>query len=182
MFLCAVLLLLGWTSSTLANNSTPVSNSTLPVVDLGYELHQATINVSEDTQCQADIQLACDQVTNHVQATGQYYNFSNVRYAAPPLGNLRFAAPTQPSNASKVFNDGSKAVTCIQAVPAWGNYSLAWVTEGTAAFNIPAGYHPPNLTTLPPADPTASEDCLFLDLMVPQAIFNNAGKGAGAPV
>jgi cholinesterase len=115
-----------------------------------------------------------------MKESGQYYNFSNVRYAAPPVGQLRFSAPTKPHG--RVFNDGSKAVTCIQALPAWGNTTVAWLTNGTAAFNISAGYQPPNITELPPVDPTASEDCLFLDLMVPKTIFDKAGSGVGAPV
>ncbi|GAB1191528.1 hypothetical protein APSETT444_000707 [Aspergillus pseudonomiae] len=48
--------------------------SSLPVVDLGYELHQA-FSLNETTGL---------------------YNFSNIRYAAPPLGNLRFRAPLPP--------------------------------------------------------------------------------------
>ncbi|KAG0650086.1 Carboxylesterase patB [Hyphodiscus hymeniophilus] len=129
----------------------------LPIVDLGYELHQATFDVS-----------------------GQYYNFSNIRYAAPPLGNLRFAAPTSPTG--RVFNDGSKAVTCIEALPAWGSTTADWLVNGTAAFDISAGYQPPNITTMPPQDLSASEDCLFLDLMVPKTIFDKAGRGPAAPV
>ena len=116
------------------------------------------------------------------QQSGNYYNFSNIRYGAPPVGNLRFSAPTAPTANRPVFNDGSKAVTCIQAVPAWTNYSVAWLTELTAAFNITAGYQPPNITVMPPQDPQESEDCLFLDIMVPKAIFNRASQPGGAPV
>jgi carboxylesterase type B len=73
------------------------------------------------------------------------------------------------------------------ANPAWGTSTSNWIANGTAAFNISAGYHPPNLTQIPAGDPvqsmpTASEDCLFLDLMVPKAIYDKAGQGAGAPV
>lgn len=117
-----------------------------------------------------------------MQVSGQYYNFSNVRYAAPPIGNLRFTGPTAPSTAHKVFNDGSNAVTCFQGIPAWTNLSDAWIANGTAAFNISAGYQPPNITTLPPQDPSETEDCLFLDIMVPKSIFENAGRKSGAPV
>ncbi len=35
---------------------------------------------------------------------------------------------------------------------------------------------------LPPVDPRTTEDCLFLDVVVPKTIFNNAGQGSGAPV
>lgn len=141
--------------------SVPTNGSALPIVDLGYELHQATFN-----------------------ASGQYYNFSNVRYAAPPVGDLRFAKPTSPTG-FRVFNNGSKAVTCNQVIPSWGNTTAAWEANGTAAFNISAGYHPPNITTLPAnsdVQPGATEDCLFLDLMVPKAIFDSAGNDSGAPV
>lgn len=115
------------------------------------------------------------------QNSGQYYNFSNVRYAAPPTGNLRFAPPHAPTG-KKVFNDGSKPVICYQGIPSWFTYSAAWVANGTKAFNISDRYHPPNITTLPAQDPASSEDCLFLDVMTPKAAFDKAGRGRGAPV
>ncbi|KAF4630028.1 hypothetical protein G7Y89_g8116 [Cudoniella acicularis] len=153
------LLVISSSPCSLASSSASTQQSALPTVNLGYEIHQATFNES-----------------------GQYYNFSNIRYGAAPTGNLRFAAPTTPVTNIPVFNDGSKAVTCIQASPAWGAYTVAWLTEGLAAFNISAGYQPPNITTMPAQDPTASEDCLFLDVMVPKNIFEKAGKSIGAPV
>jgi carboxylesterase type B len=123
------------------------------------------------------------QILMVVQQSGQYYNFSNVRYGAPPVGKLRFSAPTTPAlNGVKPLNDGSRAVTCFQTIPAWTVYSADWIANGTAAFNISAGYQMPQLAATPPPDPTASEDCLFLDVMVPQAVFEAAGQGKGAPV
>jgi len=73
-------------------------------------------------------------------------------------------------------------VTCVQALPAWIATSAAWIVNGTAAFNISAGYQPPDITSMPPIDPTTSEDCLFLDVMAPKAVFDKAGTCAGAPV
>lgn len=35
---------------------------------------------------------------------------------------------------------------------------------------------------MPTPDPRESEDCLFLDVFVPEDVLNNAGKGNGAPV
>lgn len=106
-----------------------------------------------------------------------------MRYGAAPVGNLRFSPPTAPKKTrNPVFNDGSKPVTCIQAIPYWTTYSAAWVVNGTAAFNISEGYQPPDITSMPPQDPQMSEDCLFLDIMVPKKIFNNANNGPGAPV
>jgi carboxylesterase type B len=37
-------------------------------------------------------------------------------------------------------------------------------------------------TVLPPQDPRVSEDCLFLDVVVPEKILKLAGSGYGAPV
>ena len=179
MFILPVVLLLGSLEFVLADSSYPSSDLLMPIVDLGYELHQATFNASDSDFLAAQPSKSFS-LTSSVKESGQYYNFSNVRYGAPPLGNLRFSAPTAPTG--RVFNDGSKVVTCHQALPGWANTSAAWIVNGTAAFNISAGYQPPNITTLPPADPTASEDCLFLDLMVPKAIFDKAGYGEGAPV
>jgi cholinesterase len=123
---------------------------------------------------------------NSSQASGQYYNFSNVRYGAPPVGKLRFSAPVSPAviadNASKPLNDGSKGVSCHQVSPAWFVYSNDWLVNGTAAFNISAGYQVPPFPASPPVDPTATEDCLFLDIMTPKAVFDAAGQGKGAPV
>ena len=45
--------------------------------------------------------------TNIVQVTGNFYNFSNIRYAAPPLGNLRFAQPKAPAKNRSVINYGT---------------------------------------------------------------------------
>ncbi|EEU37881.1 uncharacterized protein NECHADRAFT_88162 [Fusarium vanettenii 77-13-4] len=65
--------------------STPTS---LPTVDLGYEIHQAiSFNVE----------------------TGHYNNFSNTRYARLPTGELRFAAPQPPVKDRKTVQKGDIA-------------------------------------------------------------------------
>ncbi|KFX96250.1 hypothetical protein V490_03445 [Pseudogymnoascus sp. VKM F-3557] len=145
---------------SLAGVSNPLQRDfSLPTVDLGYEIHQATFNQS-----------------------GQYYNFSNVRYAAPPVGKLRFAPPTSPKKSNKpVFNDGSNPVTCIQALPYWFTFTADWLVNGTDAFNISAGYQVPDIQTMPPQSPQMSEDCLFLDIMTPKKVFDNAKKGKKGP-
>ncbi|PBP15781.1 acetylcholinesterase precursor [Diplocarpon rosae] len=135
-----------------------------PRVDLGYEIHQGQFN-----------------------ATGQFYNFSNIRYAAPPVGSLRFAPPTAPSVHGRVeVNDGSQMRVCPNAVPAWSTVALQWLTEGINTINITAGYTPPNLSqnssSIPPPVPGTSEDCLFLDVLVPRAVFDENMKSKGAPV
>ncbi|OJD30095.1 carboxylesterase family protein [Diplodia corticola] len=109
------------------------SSSSLPVVDLGYGLHRA-ISFNE---------------------TRAYYNFSNIRYAAPPVGELRFKAPEAPVTDRSVINDGSIDRICPQS---------------SATYR----------------DPRETEDCLFLDVIVPEKVFlsasNATSNGTGAPV
>ena len=49
-------------------------NSSLPIIDLGYVRQQAT----------------------EYNQTYDFYHFRNIRYAAPPLGDLRFRKPKPP--------------------------------------------------------------------------------------
>lgn len=133
----------------------------LPVVDLGYELQRATV----------------------YNSTGGYYNFSNIRYAAPPTGNLRFTAPKQPKKNRGTVQTGQEGRICPQAAPAWEIIAGQFIPEylqGQTVFNGSSF----NTSTGSPAplDPRTTEDCLFLDVFAPKNIFDNAGKGKGAPV
>ena len=142
------------------------NTTSLPVVDLGYELHQASL----------------------YNSTGGFYNFSNIRYAAPPTGENRFRAPQLPATNRSQVQTGSQGRICPQANPAWLLIAEAYIPKfltGQTVFNESSFS---NLTSssggggLPVQDPRTTEDCLFLDVVVPEAIFNNAGKGYGAPV
>ncbi|TVY62853.1 Carboxylesterase patB [Lachnellula suecica] len=134
-----------------------------PRVHLGYEIHQGFLN-----------------------KTGGFYNFSNIPYATPPLGDLRFKAPVPlPDVVDKTnapINDGSRFAICPQGIPAWTSISTLWLTNGLGAINQSAGYTPPNITSLPPVAYGTSEDCLLLDILVPQTIFENRDRHYGAPV
>ncbi|KAI0125019.1 Alpha/Beta hydrolase protein [Xylariales sp. AK1849] len=102
-----------------------------PVVDLSYGIYAAQITTSPDTRA--------------------YYNFSNIRYAAPPVGNLRFKAPEPPvNNRSAGIQDGTYGKICPQAYTPWQNSALV---------TAPPGEH-------------ESEDCLFLDVVVPEEIWS----------
>ncbi|KAJ8097910.1 Alpha/Beta hydrolase protein [Lipomyces tetrasporus] len=93
----------------------------LPVIDLGYARYRAA-NYEKD---------------------GDYYLFSNIRYAAPPTGSRRFQLPEPPLYEEDV-NDGSEGYLCNQAT----NIQFKWL----------------DLLVSPG---TQSEDCLFLDVAVP---------------
>lgn len=46
----------------------------------------------------------------------QYYTFKNIRFAAPPVGDLRWAKPAPPLTETKV-QDGKVGNQCMQATP-----------------------------------------------------------------
>lgn len=112
--------------------------------------------------------------------------FSNIRYAAPPVGELRFAAPQPPAvNRSAVQTNNPDRI-CPQANPAWELIAEQFLPEyftGKTVFNSSSfSTGGSATTTIPVQDPRTNEDCLFLDVVVPQSIFESAGKGKGAPV
>lgn len=44
------------------------------------------------------------------------YTFKNIRFGAPPVGNLRWAKPATPEY-NATLQDGSYGPTCIQGAP-----------------------------------------------------------------
>lgn len=112
--------------------STTWSNVTSsPVIDLTYALHAAQVATSLDSRT--------------------YYNFSNIRYAAPPVDALRFQLPQDPTdNRTAGVQDGSYGKICPQAYTPWQNSALV---------------------TAPPGE-AESEDCLFLDVVVPKTAWD----------
>ena len=87
--------------------------------------------------------------------------FKNIRYAAPPTGDLRWAKPAAPTPESGI-QDGSYGPICIQA-PTRGPQ-----LEGEGADSPTGGALDQLLGDIPvPSLQEASEDCLFLDLYVP---------------
>ncbi|KAF1990085.1 alpha/beta-hydrolase [Aulographum hederae CBS 113979] len=78
------------------------------------------------------------------------YTFKNIRFAAPPTGDLRFRAPVKPARAVGV-QDGKAGASCLGSIPAMGPLK---------SNTIPGG----------------SEDCLFLDVYVPGKQFKAGAK------
>ncbi|KAJ5783497.1 Carboxylesterase type B [Penicillium psychrosexuale] len=143
----------------------------LPIVDLGYQRHQAI----------------------SFNSTGRYYQFSNIRYAEPPLGPLRFALPVPPRNHSDdVVNGKGLGNICPQSQACWFNVQSEFVTAVTegSSFNFTAAYdqvyrQDDCTKPRPVADqnPLESEDCLFLDVYVPERVISKrqGEKGKSNP-
>ncbi|KAH9224034.1 Alpha/Beta hydrolase protein [Leptodontidium sp. 2 PMI_412] len=135
---------------TLAN-----AQAALPVVDLGYAVYQATLNV-------------------------RYFNFSNIRFGQPPVGPLRFSPPLAPSGRNTTVNNGQNSIVCPQVGPAWISEATEFITDLLTGRNISEYTHPSmipdpsttNLASLLMPGPGVSEDCLFLDVIVPEKVFN----------
>ncbi|KAL0264937.1 hypothetical protein SLS55_000891 [Diplodia seriata] len=140
------------------------SSSQLPIVDLGYQLQQAS----------------------GFNESAAYYNFSNIRYAAPPVADLRFRAPVSPTTDRSSVQDGSDLRICHQANPAWALIAAEWLPQYLLAGILPNVSTTVTAGTASLANVTTAaaetEDCLFLDVIVPKKIFESAGSAAGAPV
>ncbi|KAF7931478.1 uncharacterized protein EAE98_004214 [Botrytis deweyae] len=119
-----------------------------PIVDLGYERHQAIFN-----------------------STGHYNNFSNIPYAIPPLQDLRFSKPLPINSTSSHINDGSIGHICPQARPDWtedAGLLVALYTLGLINNIDPSHLKPNPFEDVP--NGWESEDCLLLDVVVPEGV------------
>lgn len=125
-----------------------------------------------------------------MQSTGGFYNFSNIRYAQPPVGDLRFRAPVPPQSRNTTVDNGSVGRICPQANPAWELVAAVFdpdYLEGKP-FNLSATMAglASESGSLPSLDPRTTEDCLFLDVVVPHSILKLASNSVnftyGAPV
>ncbi|THY03363.1 carboxylesterase family protein-like protein [Aureobasidium pullulans] len=127
-------------------------NITLPVVDLGYQRHQGSFN-----------------------ETGNFYRFDNIRYAAPPVNDLRFKFPQAPSTDRSILHTGEGEATCPQSYPTWASAAQVLAPlylAGQRVFNE-TEFPTPSIDELAQsiAVPGSSEDCLFLDVIVPKKVF-----------
>ncbi|GKT46605.1 carboxylesterase patB [Colletotrichum spaethianum] len=169
MFLCnskaylANLALLVLASEVMAD-----STSQLPTVDLGYAIHQATYNDSRG-----------------------WFNFSNIHYAAAP----RFGAPAPVTIVDRRINDGQTPGICPLKLPKWYDLTALYqagqlsLEEVNSTFLELRNLSPSSNATLigqylTHPDPVVTEDCLTLDVVVPEAIWQRTHDASdpGAPV
>lgn len=108
--------------------------------------------------------------------TGDYFNFSNIRYAQAPIGELRFNEPAPLTGRDTTINNGSVGRICPQAIPDWIIYAELYTSayQAGTTFNYTAteaALEAANFTHVAITDPRQNEDCLFLDIFVPRAVF-----------
>ncbi|KAI9671625.1 MAG: hypothetical protein M1829_004630 [Trizodia sp. TS-e1964] len=135
-------------------------------VDLGYEFHEASSNDEK-----------------------KYYNFSNIPYAEPPTGSLRFAAPQAKKLAGeKKVNNGSIEHICPQVVPRWAEVQPGFVQAyvnpllNLSQWAFPSEEWKRDVEP-PKKDDREDEDCLLLDVIVPHDVYNKKDTPPnGAPV
>ncbi|KAH7928320.1 alpha/beta-hydrolase [Leucogyrophana mollusca] len=121
------------------------SSTSAPIVDLGYAQYQG----------------ALDSATNIT-------SFLSIRYAAPPLGDLRFQAPQPPPTVSGIQQATTNPDSC---------YQTGFGAANVAPVSI-YGYNKRQSTT-----PVSSEDCLYLNVFVPGELpVEPAAAGTGLPV
>ncbi|PLB49974.1 alpha/beta-hydrolase [Aspergillus steynii IBT 23096] len=142
---------------------TNCTSNARPIVDLGNEIYQATEPENDTTD---------------------YYSFSNIRYAAAPVGDLRWAAPVAPRSNRTAIQSKSQPVTCGQGSSAW-----QIVTSTKINKYLETGVTPNvSYSELPTFLSDGVEDCLFLDVVTPRTIFAHMSEqqegqpGSLAPV
>ncbi|THV01067.1 alpha/beta-hydrolase [Dendrothele bispora CBS 962.96] len=107
-----------------------------PIIDLGYASYQGTF----------------DSTTNVT-------NYHGIRYARPPLGDLRFRAPQPPANVTGVQQANTIPPSCLQGVT--GRSPTNPFSNQTSLSKRQGG--------------GASEDCLFLNVFFPGATVPKKG-------
>ncbi|TID13906.1 carboxylesterase family protein-like protein [Venturia nashicola] len=116
--------------------------------------------------------------SNPVVDLGAYYNFTNIRYAAPPLAQLRFAAPQKPAvadSSKSVDNGGTFSKACPQVIPEWEHRATDFVPSYLLArsTNKERDFDTLSKEAALRYAGVESEDCLFLDVLTPKSIFEH---------
>ncbi|KAI9803612.1 MAG: hypothetical protein M1825_001955 [Sarcosagium campestre] len=128
----------------------------LPLVNVGEDSYHRAIEYNEETG---------------------FYNFSNIRFAEPPVGLARFAAPVA-ARPEHGIDQGEVGRMCPQAFPTWIARSMNFVPDylrgrgsdydNVTVPTIPSLSPDALASIMPRPDARENEDCLFLDIFVPK--------------
>lgn len=103
----------------------------------------------------SDILLKLDYATyrGYYNKTNEVYTFRNIRFAAPPVGELRWQKPIPPAKVSEnEVQDRQEPIACTQPV----SDEVKTVSGAVVGRGV--------------------EDCLFLDLTIPEKVFRGERK------
>ncbi|KAH8434325.1 uncharacterized protein LDX57_011972 [Aspergillus melleus] len=128
-----------------------------PIVDLGYEKYQAIDQGNETTT---------------------YYSFSNIRYASPPVDDLRWKAPVPPRANRSSIQSNPQVITCPQGSTTWQIKTSITTNEYLESGKVPNVSY----SNLESMVQSGQEDCLFLDVLAPKNTFDHVKSGARVPV
>ncbi|KAF3923563.1 Cholinesterase [Dactylellina cionopaga] len=132
MYFSLKIILLCATFATSVTCDSCCASPSFPIVDLGYARHAPT------------------KVNQTLLYNISYASYENIRFAQPPVGDLRFRAPKLPPPTSPGIQNGTyprNATNCIIAIPS--DLTVAPGVNGTTWGN---------------------EDCLFLTVKVPEGL------------
>ncbi|TFK73212.1 alpha/beta-hydrolase [Pluteus cervinus] len=148
MLLSIASLFLAFAHTQVAIGATAVGNSTNPIIDLGYAKYQGFV----------------DPTSGNTQ-------FLGIRYAAAPVGNLRWRAPQTPAKTSGILQANAQPPQCFNAGAG---------LENVTPFRNPNPFAPARRSEpVGKRDiiPTvSSEDCLHLNVYSPGILDPNANK------
>lgn len=122
-----------------------------------------------------------------VQDAADYYEFSDIRYAAPPLDHLRFEPPTPPMSGIPFMQEDRPSRVCPQSVPLDTSSVPQPISQSEANATDRTTYNQLTILEAPSKKEYQTEDCLFLDIFVPRTAFDKRrqvleGDFQGVPV
>ncbi|KAF9255241.1 alpha/beta-hydrolase [Marasmius fiardii PR-910] len=142
MFAFTVLGLLALSGFQPLVTAQPIQDSTAPVVDLGYAKYQGTFN-----------------------GTTNVTSFLGMRFAAAPVGELRWKAPTLP------VNESSKGIQKADTQPSQCAQAFQGAADRNPLLVKNTGQHQGlekrQSGGVAPSDTPVDEDCLFLNVQYP---------------
>lgn len=120
---------------------------------IGLSLAQSVDPLAQIITSGNDVLLKLDYATyrGYHNSTNEVYTFRNIRFAASPTGELRWQKPVPPGKVSEV-QDRQEPIACTQPP------SDKVQTVGGAVVG------------------KGSEDCLFLDLTIPEKVVRSDKK------
>lgn len=102
--------------SLLGATAAPLTGRALGITYIGTFLPMAlSYEIDPDTLPLLTLPYATYQAQSY-DSSNDIYVFANIRFAAPPLGDLRWAPPAEPLTESGIQN-GSIGGTCYQSAP-----------------------------------------------------------------